>query len=179
MSSQSRPPQEGLLTVTSVGESIKIKNHDKLSSLKGLDNIDSGSISGIYITLNNLLSSCEVQSVCDYIASPDASVIFNDNATGCNSEQEVELACQIIGIQEMNFETNFFIFPNPCGNTVHVVSREGDLPDEVVIYNQIGQKVLYIDHPSNSINVSTLNTGLYIVALVSGNSVNRVKLIKR
>ena len=47
----------------------------------------------LIITDNENLSSCDVQSVCDYLASPNSSVSILWNAPGCNSQQEVEEAC--------------------------------------------------------------------------------------
>jgi len=67
-----------------------------LTSLSGLNNIDPGSIIDLSITNNSLLSACEVQSVCDYLASPGGAVEIHDNAPGCNSPDEVQEACESI-----------------------------------------------------------------------------------
>jgi hypothetical protein len=73
-------------------------NH-ALTSLTGLDNIDGGSIIDLIIGDNPYLSTCEVQSICDYLASPNGSIEISGNATGCNSQQEVEAACGV-GLDE-------------------------------------------------------------------------------
>jgi hypothetical protein len=66
-----------------------------LTSLTGLENIDAGSISSLHIENNYLLSTCEVQSICDYLVAPNGTISIYGNAPGCNSQQEVEEACEI------------------------------------------------------------------------------------
>ena len=66
-----------------------------MTSLTGLENINAGSIADLYISFNNSLSTCEVQSICNYLASPNGIVIINNNATGCNNPPEVANACGI------------------------------------------------------------------------------------
>ena len=70
-----------------------IIDNDALTSLMGLDNIESNSIEDLIIYGNGCLFTCEVQSICDYLASPNGTVNIHDNAIGCNSQQEVEEEC--------------------------------------------------------------------------------------
>ncbi|MFK5857291.1 MAG: hypothetical protein QM503_14260 [Bacteroidota bacterium] len=76
-----------------VGGNIKFESNTNLSSLYGLENIDSGTITKLTIANNNSLTTCEVESVCNYLASPNSDVTINNNKTGCNSQEEVEEAC--------------------------------------------------------------------------------------
>lgn len=91
----------GLDNVSSIGGYLNINDNDALTSLTGLGNIDAGSISNLSIIFNISLSSCEVQSICDYLASPNGTIEIHDNGPGCNSQSEVADACGIVGIDPL------------------------------------------------------------------------------
>lgn len=103
----------GLGRLHSIGGNMEIYSNEALTSLAGLDSIAPASISEIYIRYNPLLSTCQVKSVCDYLASPTGDVTISDNATGCNSQQEVEEACNALSIENNISGNEFTIAPNP------------------------------------------------------------------
>ncbi len=82
-----------LENLSSLGLNLHVLNNALLPSLIGLENIDAGSIIDINIYDNPMLSECDVQSICDYLVSPNGTVNIHDNATGCSSQQEVEDVC--------------------------------------------------------------------------------------
>jgi hypothetical protein len=97
-----------------IGGSFTWSGNPALTSLAGLDNIAAGSITKLTIANNNSLSTCEVQSICDYLVAPTGTVYIFSNATGCNSQAEVIAACETIGIEEtmirlvlLFFQTHF------------------------------------------------------------------------
>ena len=96
----------------SIGGKVNISCNDVLPSLSGLDNIDPTSITGIWILNNNSLSTCAVMSVCDYLAMPGIDTWIQNNATGCNSQEEVEQACLISVVNPVG-NSYFSLFPNP------------------------------------------------------------------
>ena len=83
----------GLSNLRYVSKNLQIMANPYLSSLSGLENVEADSISLLYIAGNNLLSTCAVQSVCDYLSIPDANVHIESNASGCNTPEEVEIEC--------------------------------------------------------------------------------------
>ncbi len=84
----------GLDNVTSISGDLWINGNDSLTSLMGLENIESSSIINLDIINNISLSTCEVESICDYLVAPNGSIDIYDNASGCNSQEEVEDACE-------------------------------------------------------------------------------------
>lgn len=85
----------GLGNLKSVGDgSISIRANFALTSLTGPENLDDGTLDFIQITYNKLLSSCDIQFICDHLASPKVDINIHDNAEGCNNQQEVETACR-------------------------------------------------------------------------------------
>jgi hypothetical protein len=167
-----------LNNVTSIWGPLWIESNDALTSLIGLENIYAESISDLYIADNSSLSTCEVQSVCDYLSSPNGDIEIHDNAIGCNSREEVEEAC-MVWIPNINLESEFSIYPNPAKKEIFISIKNGTTINEVKIYNQIGQKVLQKNQMTNTIDISKLRQGMYIIELVTNDSKIREKLIIR
>lgn len=92
----------GLEKLTNVA-GIIIGMHNALTSLKGLSNVAVSSLRQLVLIQNPLLSMCAVKTVCEAITSPDALVLFQNNAPGCNSAAEVQLACQALPVTLANF----------------------------------------------------------------------------
>ena len=141
-----------------------------------MENIQAEFINSLYIRYNYSLSQCEVESICEYLAHPIGAIEIHDNAPGCNSQQEVEEACETAGISEIHPES-FTIYPNPATNELFISSNHEIIIDEVNIYNQLGQNVLHQQKFNNAIDVSMLQPGIYIIELVVGEILTRKKLI--
>ena len=85
----------GLEGLSSMIGGFFIGNNDALASLEGLGNI-SGVSGNIHIFSNPILSVCSIWSICQYLQGYDPSVQYasiHDNASGCNSKEEIELSC--------------------------------------------------------------------------------------
>ncbi len=131
----------GLSVVTSIGGDLYIYYNDALTSLTGLNNINGSSISNLTISLNFLLSSCAVQSICDYLAAPNGTIEIHDNAIGCNSQEEVEAACGI-GVDNIISDNGMSVYPNPSSDQI-VFKFDLIKPSKVKIevLNNMGQIV--------------------------------------
>ena len=143
-----------------------IKNNELLTSLTGLDNIDAGSITDLYIQNNPALSTCEVQSICDYLASPNGTVYINGNAPGCNSPDEVEEACETVGVDKSEVKGQRLkvnIYPNPASSLITVESDELLTNSTFTIYNLQGQELLLqrITQTTMVLDISHLPSGMY------------------
>ncbi|MCF8249352.1 MAG: choice-of-anchor D domain-containing protein, partial [Saprospiraceae bacterium] len=79
----------GLGAITSVS-GLQINANPSLTSLTGLENINP---SYLYLYDNPNLSTCEVQSICDYLAVPSNYAEIYGNATNCADRPAVEAAC--------------------------------------------------------------------------------------
>ncbi|MBW6459488.1 MAG: T9SS type A sorting domain-containing protein [Bacteroidales bacterium] len=115
---------EGLGNIASIGGSLTIGGNDSLTSLAGIENIAPGSITDLTIQNNASLSACEVQSICDYLATPNGTVTISNNAPGCNSPEEVEEACLGVGEDEL---------PVPPGSGFRVVAYPNPVPDQLTL----------------------------------------------
>ena len=116
-------------------------------------------------------------SVCEYLASNGTAGIV-DNAVGCNSPEEVLDSCEAHAgyIVPGNYKDDILIYPNPASLKLNI-SAEGIAIDEVEIYTLTGQQVFALRPKSESIDISPLQPGMYIVEVtVEGRKV-REKLV--
>ena len=167
----------GLENLTSIGGYLWIIENGTLTSLAGLENIAAASIDSLAIVNNNLLSTCDVQSICEYLAAPNGTNIIEDNAPGCNNPVEVEEACESNGVEENIHECQISIYPNPATDNLTISNNDRLKIESVNIYNQVGQKVLQINEIGETIDISTLGQGIYIIELTSSELKIRQKLI--
>ena len=174
----------GLNNVTSIGGYLIIEANNALTSLMGLDNINAGSISELSIAGNTSLSTCEVQSICDYLASPSGEIDIHDNAPGCNSQQEVEEACAQ-SVDEVSIINNLSIHPNPFTNST-TIEYELIQPDMVTmtIYNHLGKQIEVIRQKQSAgkqqvvWDAEGMPSGVYFCVLKTNEGSNAKKFIK-
>ena len=183
----------GLENLTSIGGYLEIPLNDALISLSGLDNIDAASITDLTISYNTLLSTCEVQSICNYLAVPNGTISIYSNAPSCNSPEEVWAACQSVGIPDIGTEKpsgdqqnwNVNIFPNPGSG---IITVEFDMPEmayvTVAIFNLTGQQVAIPVYELKSpgqqqvqFDASVLPPGVYYCRLQAGNRTTTKKIM--
>jgi len=73
--------------------------------------------------------------------------------------------------------TDIEIHPNPARNEIFVSVKDGVIIKEANIYNQMGQKVLCKKGKTNTVDVSMLQHGMYIIEIEIDNGKLRSKLI--
>lgn len=74
---------------------------------------------------------------------------------------------QSLANNTFNFENYVSIAPNPAKDVLNITIQKEVGIKSIAIYNMLGQLVQIITNPTNSINVSDLETGNYIVKLYS------------
>jgi hypothetical protein len=161
---------------------LAIESNDSLASLAGLDNIDYMTILQLTILSNNILSECEVKSVCDYLTAVGWADIF-DNADGCDNSTEVEAACEV-GINEsvVNGQRSAVrIYANPSSSEIIIEIPGLSGKTELVIFNLSGQEMVrqQISNPLTVIEISYLPEGIYFVKTLDEQTVQVGKFVKR
>ena len=85
-------------------------------------------------------------------------------------------------IDETSIENKTRIFPNPASGYVNIMFTNNEEITKVVITNLTGQTVLSKDFKNLNkirLNISSLNSGLYLMTVYSNNTVNTSKIIKK
>ena len=168
----------GLDNVQSIGGALIITGQENLSDLSGLNNIEGSSINSLLIMENPNLSTCDVESICGYLASPGANPLITNNGSGCSSVEEVETACSV-GFDEFSAEDgNFNIYPNPANDKIWLTGPSIQDRARFEIFSTEGRRLfnIIINDEDNFIDISTLSPGFYIGRL-SGNRNAYVKKI--
>jgi len=166
-----------LCNLTNVGGSIQIALNEYLTSLTGLDNINPGSMTDLSIYQNFSLSTCDVQSICEYLAAPIGTIEIHDNAIGCNSPEEVVIHC-LTSTPESTGDGTVILSPNPA-TTFITLTAPGDLPiEQAIVYNHLGQKVLTAKPVNNTVDVSGLKAGMYLIEVSTRDRRERIKFVK-
>jgi len=176
----------GLDSLYSIDGYLRIDENNSLQTLSGIDNIEAESIMNLSITYNPQLSTCAVQSVCDYLANPNGDIQIYVNATGCNNSVEVTEACTV-GIPETSSDTKLSTYPNPF-TTSTTIEYELTEPSHVqfTIYNTIGgvvyeaeDRMMPMGKHSFIWTADRLPVGLYYGVLRSEEEVSVVKMVKQ
>ena len=126
-------------------ENISIQNNPVLLSIIGIENINADFINSLNISDNDILSICDVRSVCDYLAVYGADVEIYNNAPGCNSQEEVELVCGV-GVVEVGSRQSIVVsYPNPFSSqTTFNIRLENSARVNLKVFNNLGQAVATI-----------------------------------
>jgi hypothetical protein len=172
----------GLNNLTFIGGYINIIGNDTLTSLTGLGNIDAATISNLSIFENTSLSTCEVKSICDYLASPNGTIVIHDNASGCNSQEEVEEACDTVSVEDVHVSDIFFIFPNP--SSTQIIIQLPNTPQKnafLTIYDINSQQLITrrIIKQKTLVDVSGLPSGFYFIKVADDRTVMVSKMLKK
>jgi hypothetical protein len=171
------------LTTLGISGYITINNNFSLTSLEGINNISPGSIHGLSIFMNDLLSDCVVKSICNYLAYPAGYVNISMNTTGCDSGEEVKAACEQ-GVDESSVvgcQSSVKIYPNPS-STIITIELPGPAPEfQISIFNPSGMEVItqQASGSSTDLDISTLSTGIYFIRVVDERSVLVGKFVKQ
>jgi hypothetical protein len=163
-----------------VGGDLEIWNNPALTSLEGLDNMGVDSVDALVIQNNPALSTCEVQSICDYLGNPDAYVWISGNASGCNSQEEVAAACDTTaGVLPADSRQPIVVsYPNPFSEYMtfeYELEESGTV--NLMIFNHLGQEVEVLldgqqDKGRQQVqwNTERLPSGLYFYRLTTHDS---------
>ncbi|SFW11381.1 Por secretion system C-terminal sorting domain-containing protein [Sinomicrobium oceani] len=69
------------------------------------------------------------------------------------------------------------LFPNPVTNGTVAIHTRKNLPKNVSIYDVLGKEVLRTKINGKTLNVSSLNAGVYIIKVTETNSISTRKLV--
>lgn len=175
----------GLRNVNFINGELAIQG-TALTDLDGLDNISAGTINELYIGGNSSLSSCEVQSICNYLTSPSGIINIYNNANGCNNPEEVKTACQL-GVDNYASNHNLTIYPNPSSDQfTFEFSLQQQSKVKLLVLNSLGQGVATLAHGILNPGPHQLNwnakkwpAGMYFLQLKTDNQTVTKKIIKQ
>tara|TARA_R110002126_G_scaffold142037_1_gene287508 strand:+ start:32438 stop:33655 length:1218 start_codon:yes stop_codon:yes gene_type:complete len=119
-------------------------------------------------------------SVPNWIFSTSSAKVYPDEFLGWEGIKDVygqlNPTAEVLSIDEF-FSSKFSVYPNPADEFV-IISSEVEI-NKVEVYNLLGKRVISeSEFVNNTLDVSTLSKGVYLMKLTSGESVASRKLIK-
>lgn len=104
----------------------------------------------------------------------------NQMGYGIPNFEDAYLALQQLGVENEFLMSNFALYPNPVSSIVNISFPEGISNATFTVYSVLGNEVLNtsISRNSNSVNIETLKSGMYIASIKSNNKQISFKLIK-
>ncbi len=167
---------EGINNIQSISTQLRLSNNILLTDISALENADLSGLQYLILKGNPQLSYCEINNICTALENGIPHIDIENNKSGCNNQEEVEIACTVI-VSNINTTPNFIIFPNPAKNKIFISSDNNLLVKEVTIYNMVGQKMQHINGNSKIIDISNLRNGIYIIEIVTKEYKLRNRLI--
>jgi hypothetical protein len=157
---------------------MSISWNDSLTTLAGLSSSLEISNS-LIIQQNPMLSTCDVESVCNYLSVSSENAFISYNADGCATVPEVVEACGATGTSDASL-LSFNIYPNPTYGLVHMQSPTAD-QGTVKIFEVKGNLVSTFENfnMEQSLDLSFLAPGLYLVECTAGQKTGRKLVVRR
>lgn len=99
---------------------------------------------------------------------------------GIPNFEDAYAALQELGLEDEFLMSNFALYPNPVTSKINISFPEGISNATFTIYSILGNKVLSteISRNLNSVNMESLNSGMYIASINSNNKQISFKIIK-
>jgi photosystem II stability/assembly factor-like uncharacterized protein len=109
--------------------------------------------------------------------SPDNTIYLQCKNLSSQPYQLFKSINPIVTTEEHFINSEIIIFPNPTKEKLSILTNRVVKIKHIVIYNLNGQKIIAGMPTENTIDVSKLNSGLYIVELELDNEIVRKKII--
>ena len=146
---------------------ITIVNNSQLNNISGIENYDANFVSNLFIESNPLLNICNIDIVCNYL-SLGKNGSFENNAPGCNSQNEVEIACGLIDALNDQRIDPIQVLPNP-GDGLYTFVGLSASEASYSIYNALGENIAQGKKNSNNykLDLTHLPDGIYFLNLIT------------
>jgi len=115
-----------------------------------------------------------------------ASAHLFDNPTdqmgyGIPNFEDAYNALQVLGVEDQMLEQNFALYPNPVSDILTISFPISSEVADLKIYNVLGVLVYdsSISVNENSVDLSAIRSGMYIVAIASSEKINSFKIVKQ
>ena len=154
---------------------LYLSDNAVLSNILRLNSVQYNSALTAEITDNEQLEICENDLVCELVNN--GAIVIANNAIGCNSISEVDLACESLSI-DGSTDVVFKSYPNPTQSILNFSANT--IIETIVVYNTLGENVITITPKvtQGTIDMSHLSDGFYFLKVKSNSKENIFKVLK-
>lgn len=105
----------------------------------------------------------------------------NQMGYGIPNFEDAYNALQLLGVEDQFLEENFAVYPNPVTNLLTVSFPVTSEVAKLRLYNVLGNlvKEFTLSSTENTMDMSTLTAGMYILTVTSSEKINSFKIIKQ
>ena len=165
---------QGIESLQYIEERLFIDSNPNLTIIKALDYMEFPSGINEVVIINNIsLQICDTDFICSILDDTNVSKGFFNNAEGCNSIEELEDSC---ALTFLDLFSPIVIFPNPVSDSFTISMDENMKLINSQIYTALGE--LIFETKNSDISLSSLNTGIYRVKIITDKGVFDRKVIK-
>lgn len=158
-------PRMNIVTAT-----FHIASNDELEHLDGIN--QTLLANELKLRQNPMLVDCNMELICNNF-SAGSNLNIEENL-GCETAEAITDLCAV-SVYEEGETFDFKVFPNPARTTLHI---EGSYDlESMKLYNTIGQQY-QIEIISNTIDVSSLESGLYYLRATKENTARVIGFVK-
>jgi hypothetical protein len=165
----------GLENLQRVNGTLNLKANSGLNSIDQLLGLQAVSTE-INFQSNGLLSFCAIDVICSNLENIGVELVFENNATGCSSRQEVEDSCRPLSTSEVRLQDKINVFPNPVSDVLYVQTSEGVIFEKAVLYTIMGEQLFFTSE--ETINFSQLSAGIYFAEVTTNHGSATKKIVK-
>jgi len=165
--------------VTSIGGILDIGYNPVLQSLDGLGNITGGSILGLSVYNNSMLSDCEIASICEYLANPTGTIYVTGNAPGCSSLEEIQDGCLLISSDAGGKPVQCTVYPNPVSDVIMITTPGKHYALSLIDLMGKERLTRKIDGTATQCDLSFLPAGIYLLRISGPGTYSAQRVIKQ
>jgi hypothetical protein len=156
---------------------VTLINMENLVDISAMNEFSS--IESVWFRNNPKLEVCHYETVCRVLRIDSLFASIQNNAPGCNSLEEVEAQC-VTSTYSLNFNEDVYISPNPVSHTLQIMGAEQfeSTWTEYSIFGINGQNLRSGSLQGNSVDVSSLQPGMYFLVLERKGQVLPLKFVK-
>lgn len=175
-------PNSDALDVTNAKFHLKDLNNDNFTDILYINNNEilwkENNQSSNFINTSSIDNSFNYSVVYsdDIDNDGDNDIVWSGFDTATNDIKVGYLLNEItLSIKDEVIENTISIYPNPTNSMIHISNKEED--KEVLLFNAIGQIIMTTN--SNSIDISTLENGIYFIKIgLTNKEQETIKIIK-
>jgi subtilisin family serine protease len=139
-------------------------------------------ISALILQANPNLTPAQVKEVIITTAREDSYTEAVPNYVWgygkIDAHQAVKKAVQMVGLDELQIENNVVLFPNPVKNTLFIDANQQDY-ELISLTDMSGRVIMDLQGKKDRLNLSNLNSGVYLLQMKLDSKILSFRVIKQ
>ncbi len=125
---------------------------------------------------NEYLSPAQMKNILVTTGIPQGSEVSGHIGPLPDMQSAMNYIDTMLSLENIE-STNITIFPNPTQDKIYIIQDESANLKKIKIFNTLGQCVLQSEY-QNTIDVSSLEKGIYFISFLQNSTLNSIKFIK-